>query len=214
MAVVSTELVSTIGGSQFRVPVKFDSSKCKVTIEKLVTFERGGTFDGGHADSAFAAMTLRVLRAVRRYWDNKFELVVTPTGELPCPCTRISIEVRLKQAPGGYPVTLVGGGQGASGSGTDGAEIQEHDRPGASTEAETSTYAHEAGHFALGLPDEYAGNNAGSPVHNDGSIMGNYHDPLQPKPPEPKERQFEPVRAWVQSLLPPTCVVTLRKVGH
>lgn len=212
MAVITSELVSNVGGSRYTVPVKFNTSSCKLTVEKLVTFERGGTFSDGQHDSEFAAMIVRITRAVRRFWSGTYELVVTPSGEARCPCKRISIDVRIRQGPGGYRVTLVGGGAGASGAGTNGATLQENNRPGAPAEAISAMYAHEFGHFGLGLPDEYAGNNAGSPVHVDGSLMGNYHSPLEPKPPEAKPRHFEHIRAWVQTQLPPACIVTIRKV--
>jgi hypothetical protein len=211
MAVTSADLPQPHGRT---VPVRFNSDVCKVVIEREVYFERAGTFSGAASDSAFAAMILRIVRAVGRFYNRRFELAVTATTpEIRCPCRTISIEVRLKvsRQGQGYKITLIGGGTGGSSSGASDATIQEHDRPGAAAEAETYTYVHEVGHLLLGLPDEYAGNNHGSPVHNDGSIMGNYHDRTQPKPPEAKERHFEAVRAWVESLLPPTCRVTLQR---
>ncbi len=207
MPVINEELTRDCGnGNNITVPITF--SPCRIVIEKEIRFIQ----DGGTAKQ-FNVFKLKVLAALDKYFNSVFKLRMTPQGgDCRCPCVEIAIRIEIKEvAAGGYPATLKVRQSGSSSAGADGATINESDHPGTEPEARLPCYAHEIGHFMLGLKDEYEGNNAASPVHEDNSIMGNYHNEGYAQA-EAKARQFEFIRDWLQTKVAACCVLTVERV--
>ncbi len=207
MPAIKDELTRDSGnGNNIKVPITFNN--CRIIVEKEIRFiQNGGTARD------FAVFKLKVLAALDKYFLAVFKLRMTPNGaDCRCPCAEIAIRVEIKEvAVGGYPITLRVGQSGTSSSGENGATINENDRPGSAPEAQQPCYGHELGHCILGLKDEYEGNNAGSPVHQDHSLMGNYHIEGYAGA-ELKARHFEFLRDWLQGKVPACCLLTVEKV--
>jgi hypothetical protein len=207
MPAISENLVRDCGnGNNITVPVTFDN--CRLVIRKDIRFiQNGGTA------MQFSAFKLKMLAALDRYFLAKYKMTMTPNGrDCVCPCKDVGIGVEIREvAVGGYPVTLMVGQSGGSSTGAAGATIQENDRPGMAAEAREPCHAHELGHLMLGLRDEYAGNNSGSPVFTDNSLMGNYHNEGYAAA-EVKPRNLEFLRVWLQGKIPACCVLTVVKV--
>jgi len=207
MPAIKEELSRDCGnGNIIKVPISFDA--CKVTITKEIRFiQNGGTAD------EFKAFKQKVIDAFNSIFNGVFKLKMTPQGrDCRCPCDEVSISIEIKEVvTGGYPVTLKVGQSGGSETGQNGASIQENDRPGTAEGARACCYAHEFGHCVLGLKDEYSGNGANSPVHEDHSIMGNYHNEGYAEA-GAKDRHFDFIRDWLQTKVPACCRVTLEKI--
>ena len=164
---------TTDTGNTYTQDLILNRTQSSIEITLGINWVRQGTWA---SDAAYAAFIRRVKTAAYSYLDNKFKVVCTPNSAEAGPAPiELPITFLLYDLDTGYQIGVHGGAPGGdSAMAAAGGNVYELEGSGA-PEIDI-TYAHEFGHAALGVSDEYS-NPAipGRVLTNDHSIMANYY---------------------------------------
>jgi hypothetical protein len=164
---------TTDTGNKYTQELVLNKTNATLKVELALHWVKTGTWA---SDDDFEKFVRRVKTAAYSYMDNKFKVVCTPKDAAAGPApVELPITFLFYDMDSGYEIKTHGGTPGGDSamraSGGDIYEIQSDGTP-----EDAITYAHEFGHAALGVSDEYANPAVpGRILTNDHSIMANYY---------------------------------------